>query len=63
MLRILILRFLESYFNHRWLYLLPTLMMVVAAGLYYFLTVPIYNAKGVFFCAGRIDLNVDHLLT
>lgn len=49
MLRILILRFLESYFNHRWLYLLPTLMMVVAAGLYYFLTVPIYNAKGVFF--------------
>jgi capsular polysaccharide biosynthesis protein len=49
MARLLSLRFLESYFRHRWLYLLPLLLMAGVA-IFYFVTVkPTYIVRGVLY--------------
>jgi uncharacterized protein involved in exopolysaccharide biosynthesis len=49
MLRLVILRLLESYFRHRWLYLLPIVLMTAAAIAYYLLLKPVFIARGVFY--------------
>lgn len=47
MVRVVLLRLLESYFRHRWLYLLPILFMMVAAALFFITSKPTFMAKGV----------------
>ncbi len=49
MVRLVLLRVLESYFGHRWLYLLPTALMTVAALAFYFMADPVYISGGAFF--------------
>jgi hypothetical protein len=49
MVRLFLLRLLESYFRHRWLYLLPLLIMTVVAGLSAALTKPRYGSTGVMY--------------
>ena len=49
MLRLFFLRVMESYFRHRWLYLLPIVIMVVAAFVYYFTLKPLFVARGVLY--------------
>lgn len=53
MFRLVILRFLESYFRHRWLYLMPILIMIIASGLYFYRLKPMYMAKGVISVQGE----------
>jgi capsular polysaccharide biosynthesis protein len=40
---------MESYFRHRWLYLIPIVLMMVAACAFFFLSKPKYIASGVIF--------------
>ncbi len=47
MLRLILLRLLESYFRHRWLYLLPIVMMMGVAAIYYQTLEPVYVTRGV----------------
>lgn len=48
MARLLILRLLESYFRHRWFYLLPIVLMLGGAAAYYlFVAEPVYIVRGV----------------
>jgi capsular polysaccharide biosynthesis protein len=47
--RQVVIRLVESYFRHRWLYLLPILFMVVVAGLSYVITKPKYLSEGVLY--------------
>ncbi len=47
MLRLFMLRLTESYFRHRWLYLLPIVIMLIAAGASIYLAKPEYTAQGV----------------
>ena len=49
MLRLISLRMMESYFRHRWLYLLPMVLMVMAASLYFVYSKPEYISRGVLF--------------
>lgn len=49
MIRLVLLRILESYFRHRWLYLLPPIIMVIAGVGYLVFQEPTYVAKGVLF--------------
>jgi capsular polysaccharide biosynthesis protein len=49
MARLLFLRFLESYYRHRWLYLLPLLLMAGVAALYFFTAKPTYIVRGVLY--------------
>lgn len=49
MLRLISLRMLESYFRHRWLYLLPFVLMIVAAALFFSFSKPKYISRGVLF--------------
>ncbi|MBX3013804.1 MAG: hypothetical protein KF832_19940 [Caldilineaceae bacterium] len=49
MVRLLILRLLESYFRHRWLYLLPCLLMAGAAYGYLTLQPANYIARGTIY--------------
>lgn len=49
MIRQIILRLFESYFRHRWLYLLPIGLMTVLAGVFYFTLKPTYIARGVIY--------------
>jgi capsular polysaccharide biosynthesis protein len=49
MIRLLLLRFLESYFRHRWLYLLPTVVMIGLAAYTLKNLKPEYIANGVVF--------------
>jgi capsular polysaccharide biosynthesis protein len=46
MVRIVLLRLLESYFRHRWLYVLPVVIAVVAGGVYVLSMPPEYSASG-----------------
>jgi capsular polysaccharide biosynthesis protein len=48
MLRLVILRVFESYFRHRWLYLLPIILMLGIAGVSIF-GEPLYLAKGILY--------------
>lgn len=49
MLRLVTLRTLESYFRHRWLYLLPVTILLVAAAFSLATTKPKFLAQGVIF--------------
>ncbi len=49
MTRIVIFRLLETYFRHRWLYLLPIVMMTALGGLYIYTAKPKYQAQGILF--------------
>ena len=49
MLRLILLRLLESYFRHKWLYLAPVIIMIAAASVYFYTLKPKYLAQGVFF--------------
>jgi capsular polysaccharide biosynthesis protein len=49
MLRLVLLRVLESYFRHRWLYLLPIPIMLVVAGYSVMTTTPGYISRGVLY--------------
>jgi len=57
MLRQVVLRLLESYFRHRWLYIFPFFLMTLLAGVYYFTLKPTFIARGV------IYVQNDSLLT
>jgi uncharacterized protein involved in exopolysaccharide biosynthesis len=46
MVRIVLLRLLESYFRHRWLYVLPVVIAVAAGVAYVMNKPPEYNASG-----------------
>jgi capsular polysaccharide biosynthesis protein len=46
MIRLVLLRFLESYYRHRWLYLLPTLLMIIVAAISIATEKPQYIAHG-----------------
>jgi uncharacterized protein involved in exopolysaccharide biosynthesis len=46
MVRIVILRLLESYFRHRWLYLVPIVIALGAGGVYVASMPPSYGASG-----------------
>lgn len=47
MIRLIIIRLLESYFRHRWLYLLPIVLMTCAAFSYLGLQEPLYLTEGI----------------
>ncbi|MCB9135438.1 MAG: lipopolysaccharide biosynthesis protein [Anaerolineales bacterium] len=49
MIRLVLLRILESYFRHRWIYLLPPILLVFAGVSYLLLQEPAFLAKGVLF--------------
>ncbi|MDV7397508.1 Wzz/FepE/Etk N-terminal domain-containing protein, partial [Arthrospira platensis SPKY1] len=49
MLRLVTLRILESYFQHRWLYFLPLVLMIGLGAYYAFDAKPTYTAKGVLY--------------
>ncbi|MBE0697221.1 MAG: lipopolysaccharide biosynthesis protein, partial [Anaerolineaceae bacterium] len=46
MIRLVLLRFLENYYRHRWLYLLPTLIMIVVAAVSIATEKPQYISHG-----------------
>ncbi len=49
MVRVVILRIFESYFRHRWLYLLPILILTAAGVAFVLLSKPKYVAGGVMY--------------
>lgn len=49
MVRLVLLRLFESYFRHRWLHLLPILLMSVAAGVYLIIMPPTYEVSGTLY--------------
>ncbi len=49
MVRLIILRIFESYFRHRWLYLLPIVLMIGVATIYFITKEPTYYAQGVLY--------------
>lgn len=51
MVRIVLLRLLESYFRHRWLYILPVVIAVAAGGAYVATIPPEYTASGRLYVA------------
>lgn len=46
MVRLVLLKLLESFFRHRWLYLLPILVMTAAAGAAIATSKPLYSSSG-----------------
>ncbi len=49
MFRLIVLRLLESYFRHRWLYLLPILLMTAAMAFYIAFVPAPYTAEGTLY--------------
>jgi capsular polysaccharide biosynthesis protein len=49
MLRLITLRLLESYFRHRWLYLLPIVIMVGVAAYYFTTAERLYTSGGILY--------------
>lgn len=49
MVRLVTLRMLESYFRHRWLYLLPIVFMTALGAVFVLVNKPTYTAKGVLY--------------
>lgn len=49
MLRLVVLRILESYFRHRWLYLMPIVLMGAMSVVYVLNLKPVYQAGGVIY--------------
>lgn len=46
MVRLVLLKILESFFRHRWLYLLPIVVMTAAAGAAITMAKPLYSSSG-----------------
>ena len=57
MVRLVLLRLLESYFRHRWLYLLPIVFMAGAALVY------ILNMPPTYVVSGTLYIQNDNLLS
>lgn len=53
MIRLVLLRFIENYFRHRWLYLLPIFLMVIAGGIFIAIEKPKYISHGNVFIQGE----------
>src|SRR5262245_43222907 len=53
MVRLVLLRLLESYFRHRWLYLLPVALMTGLGILYVVKSPPVYYASGTLYVQGQ----------
>lgn len=49
MVRLVMLRLVESYFRHRWLYLLPIVLALLVAGARLYLAEPAYIASGTLY--------------
>jgi capsular polysaccharide biosynthesis protein len=49
MVRLFLLRFFETYFRHRWLYLLPVVIVMGAAAGYLYFKKPTYTAWGILY--------------
>jgi capsular polysaccharide biosynthesis protein len=49
MIRLVILRFLESYFRHRWLWLAPIVLLAIFAGINFVRAKPIYISRGAMY--------------
>ncbi|MEZ4592536.1 MAG: lipopolysaccharide biosynthesis protein [Chloroflexota bacterium] len=49
MIRLIVLRILESYFRHRWAYLLPIVLMAMLGVVFVLITKPTYTAEGVLY--------------
>jgi capsular polysaccharide biosynthesis protein len=49
MIRLVLLRFLESYFRHRWLYLAPIVVMAIFAGVSFVRAKPAYISRGALY--------------
>lgn len=49
MLRLITLRFMESYFRHRWLYLIPIVLMTIIGVVSILIAKPKFIAQGVFY--------------
>ncbi len=49
MAKTITLRLLDTYFRHRWLYLLPIVLMVIAAGIYIYQQQHLYMTSGIIF--------------
>lgn len=49
MVRLVLLRVLESYFRHRWLYLLPTVLMIGVGGMSFMNHTDEYIASSTFY--------------
>jgi uncharacterized protein involved in exopolysaccharide biosynthesis len=49
MVRLILLRFFETYFRHRWLYLIPILIMLLAAGGYFAVAKKQYISYGTLY--------------
>lgn len=49
MAKIFIIRLLDSYFRHRWLYLLPIIILTIAAGVYFATFKRLYISSGVIY--------------
>lgn len=47
MTRHILMRLIESYFRHRWLYLLPIFIMIGAAGISFYITKPRYSSHAI----------------
>jgi hypothetical protein len=57
MIRLVILRILESYFRHRWLYLVPLVLMSAVAGTYIFTSERDYLSSGTMYVQTRTLLS------
>ncbi|NJM04948.1 lipopolysaccharide biosynthesis protein [Candidatus Gracilibacteria bacterium] len=57
MIRLVILRILESYFRHRWLYLVPLVLMTAVAGAYIFTSERDYLSSGTMYVQTRTLLS------
>ena len=60
---IIILRLLESYFRHRWLYLLPIVLMTAIGVLYVINAKPVYRTAGVVYVQQRSLLSSINAVT
>ena len=49
MIRLILYHLFETYFRHRWLYLIPILLMLAAAGVSIYITKPKFLSQGVMY--------------
>jgi uncharacterized protein involved in exopolysaccharide biosynthesis len=57
MTRIFLLRFFESYFRHRWLFLLPILLTTIAGSVFLYIQEPKYTSNGILYVNNQSLLN------
>lgn len=53
MMRLILLRLLESYFRHRWLYLTPLVLLLALAAVYQYYSPPTYMSHGTLYVQRR----------